>query len=108
MDRLRFPSLISGALLGAAIAVATPAMAQNASQEITVSGEYGTAPDNVRSLSIPVSYADLDLSTDPGRRLLRQRINLTARFLCDRLGEENAASPVAPTCRDGAVRTAMT
>jgi UrcA family protein len=107
MDRLRFPFVIGGALLGTAIAAATPAMAQNSSQEITVSGEYGTAPDNVRSLSIPVSYADLDLSTEAGRGLLRHRIRLTARFLCNKLGD-NAAGPVAPTCRDSAVTKAMT
>ena len=107
MDRLLYPSVIGGALLAAAFATATPAMAQN-SQEITVSGEYGTAPSNVQSLSIPVSYADLDLTKEADRKLLQHRINLTARFLCNKLGEENAASPVAPTCRGGAVTKAMT
>lgn len=40
------------------------ALAQAAPEEIVVTGRYGQVPDGVRTLSQPVSYADLDLSTD--------------------------------------------
>ena len=94
--------------IGAAIAVtATPALAQNAPEEIIVSGRYGKVPDNVQSLSQAVSYADLDLSKASDRQILRQRVNLTARFLCEKLGESDSASPPVPSCRDAATADAM-
>lgn len=98
---------LSGACVLALPAVA-PAHAQPASEDITVVGRYGRVPDSVQSLSQTVSYADLDLSTSAGRDILRQRISLTARFLCDKLGESDTSSgPILPSCRDAAVRDAM-
>jgi UrcA family protein len=95
-----------GVLMGAAIfGLAAPAMAQ-ADEDIVVTGRYGNVPDNVQSLSQRVSYADLDLATDSGRRILKQRISLTARYLCDKLGETDAG-PVVPNCRDAAARDAL-
>ena len=97
-------------LLGSAalIAAGAPAFAQPAPEEIIVEGRYGRVPDSVQSLSQPVSYADLDLSTKAGRDELRHRINLTARFLCDKLGESDTSTGVTPSCRDGATKDAMT
>ncbi len=99
----------SATLLGAvaaALAIAAPGFAQP-SEEIVVMGRLGPAPDSARSLSQAVSYADLDLSTPAGRSELRRRVNLTARFLCDKLGESASSIGPAPSCRDSAVRDAL-
>lgn len=93
--------------IGLLFTAAAPALAQSSSEEIVVSGRYGKVPDSVQSLSIPVSYADLDLSTQSGRDILRHRLNLTARFLCDKLGESDTSDPIAPSCRAAAVKDAM-
>jgi UrcA family protein len=94
--------LIGAALLG----TAAPSFAQS-DEEIVVTGRYGRVPDNVQSLSQAVSYADLDLSTVGGRAEFRHRLRLTARFLCDKLGESDTATSVVPSCRDAAVSDAM-
>lgn len=101
------PILAGGLAAGVALTAAVPVFAQASSEEITVMGRYGRVPDSVRSLSQAVSYADLDLSTKAGRDELRRRVNLTARYLCERLGETDTSSAVVPSCRDGAVRDAM-
>jgi UrcA family protein len=101
-------SLAAGLCVGTAMAVASPAPAQNAPEEIIVTGRYGRVPESVQSLSQAVSYADLDLSTAAGKRELEHRLNLTARYLCQKLGESDTASPPVPSCRDAAVRDAMT
>src|SRR3546814_5192855 len=67
------------------------AIAQDSPEAIIVTGEYGEVPDSVRTLSQAVSYADLDLSKEAGRDMLRHRVSLTARFLCDKLGETNTS-----------------
>lgn len=102
--------LAAGAMgLGLAIAaVPTAALAQAAApEEITVTGRYGTVPSSVQSLSQTVSYADLDIGTEAGRKVLRQRVSLTARYLCDKLGEPRVATPPAPACRDAATKDAL-
>lgn len=73
-------------------------------EEITVTGRYS----NAQTLSQGVSYADLDLSTKAGKDELRHRVALTARYLCDKLGESGTSSSPVPTCRDAAVKDAMT
>lgn len=100
--------LLRSAVAAVALTVAAPAFGQAPVEEIVVMGRYGTAPDSVRSLSQPVSYADLDLSTPAGRDELRRRVRLTARFLCDKLGEGASSSGPAPSCRDAASRDALT
>lgn len=90
----------------ALLATAAPALAQ-ANEDIIVTGRYGRVPDHAQSLSQTVSYADLDLSTAAGRDILRHRLRLTARFLCDKLGESDTSSSVVPSCRDAAVKDAM-
>lgn len=107
MNTPQFSSAIGGLLIATMMAV-TPAQAQSAPEEITVTGRYGKVPDNVQSLSQAVSYADLDLSTEAGKSELRKRLSLTARFLCQKLGEPDTATPPVPSCRTAAVEDAMT
>jgi UrcA family protein len=96
-----------GILAGAAlVAAATPVLAQSTVEEVTVTGRYGPLPDNIRSISQTVSYADLDLGSADGRHELKHRISLTARYLCDKLGESDTSDPVVPSCRDAATRDA--
>lgn len=83
------------------------ASAQSTAEEITVTGRYGRVPDSAQTASQSVSYADLDLSTSTGKDELRRRVNLTARFLCDRLGESASGDAVAPSCRQAAAQDAM-
>lgn len=109
---MRRSATLSSALLVLAASaglasLAAPAAAQPAVEELTVTGRYGRAPDSVKSLSQGVSYADLDLSTEAGRKVLRQRISLTARYLCDKLGESSTGDSIAPSCRDAAAKDAM-
>lgn len=95
------------ALVALAITIPSAAEAQTPPEEIVVTGNYGKVPDSVRTLSQSVSYADLDLSSKAGRDEIRRRLNLTARFLCDKLGESATGDALAPSCRDAAVRDAM-
>jgi len=95
------------ALVSTLAVAAVPLSAQPAPEEIIVEGRLGTVPDSVKMLSQAVSYADLDLSTKEGRDILRQRVRLTARFLCNKLGESGSSSSLVPSCQDEAVRSAM-
>ncbi len=108
MTKLNFRKLcwLAASLTFAGASV--PSLAQAGDEEITVTGRYGRVPDSVQSLSQTVSYADLDLSTDSGKREFRHRLNLTARYLCDKLGEpDGPSSSLVPSCRDAAVKDAM-
>jgi UrcA family protein len=125
MNRSRFPLLAGALLAGATLVVAVPATAQDYAdqrdypayqgnpdyqdqqEDIIVEGRWGRLPDDVDSLSQRVSYADLDLRFAEDRRELRHRVDLTARYLCDRLGEDDNSSSVVPSCREAAVRDAM-
>lgn len=102
-------SILSGSALilsGLFMASSSVSFAQP-DEEITVTGRYGRVPDSTQSLSQGVSYADLDLSTKAGKAELRHRVALTARYLCDKLGESATSSPPVPSCRDAAVSDAM-
>jgi UrcA family protein len=99
--------LASLALAATAAAFPSVASAQDAPEDIVVTGSYGRVPDSVRSLSQAVSYADLDLSTRSGRDEMRHRVSLTARFLCDKLGESATGDALAPSCRQAATNDAM-
>jgi UrcA family protein len=81
-----------------------PVAVQPAPEEIVIVGHYPRVPDNVDSLSMTVGYGDLDLAFPGDRKILRQRIRLTARFLCDRLGESDTGPG---SCRDEATRDAL-
>lgn len=96
--------LLAGvALLGAAV----PAWAQVHEEDIIVTGHYGQVPDNVQTVSIPVSYADLDLSTLSGQDELKHRLRLTSRYLCSKLGENDTAPGLVPSCQDAAYQDAL-
>lgn len=99
-------SLVLIAAAAAAQVMPLPAHAQPAPEEITVEGRYGRVPDSVQTLSQVVSYSDLDLSTKVGRDELRHRIRLTARFLCDKLGETDSARSALPSCQSAAISDA--
>jgi len=93
---LKSKFLLLAAAAAAALASLVPAVAQAAAPEVTVTGRYGVGPET-RSLSQTVSYADLDLSTPPGRAALRQRVRQTARAVCSQLSDR--APPGAPMVR---------
>lgn len=99
--------LSSIALPAAVLASAAPAVAQPTVEEVTVTGRYGPG-ETPRALSQAVSFADLDLSLASDQALLKHRVKLTARYLCDKLGENETGSSVAPSCRTAAERDAMT
>jgi UrcA family protein len=103
--KTRYLATIASLLVG--VALAPPVTAQGTPEEIIVTGRYGTVPDSVQSLSQSVSYADLDLGSAAGKAELRKRLNLTARYLCKKLGESDTATPPVPTCRAAAVDDAM-
>lgn len=89
----------------AGLSTALPAFAQSSLDEVTVTGRYGAGND-IRSLSAPVSYRDLDLTTMAGQDELKLRIKNTARGLCNELGESNSASGVTPACDTAATADA--
>ena len=102
------------AMGAAALTFVSPVLAQPVAvvpapppEQIVIVGHYdrgGTLPDNVQSASLAVGYGDLDLSLPGDRDVLRHRIALTARYLCDRLGETD----VGPgSCRDEATRDGL-
>jgi UrcA family protein len=115
MSFLNFSSAIRRSALGAAaLAFVSPLPAQPmavvpapAPEQIVIVGHYdrgGTLPDSVQSASLAVGYGDLDLSLPGDRDVLRHRIALTARYLCDRLGETD----IGPgSCRDEATRDGL-
>jgi UrcA family protein len=103
----RIPKIASAILAATILAGGAPLLAQQAAEEIVVLGTYGQAPDSARTLSQAVSYADLDLSTSAGKAEMRRRLNLTARFLCDKLGESGSSTGPTPSCRDAATKDAM-
>lgn len=103
----KFQSILQAAVLATSAFAAQHAVAQPVDEDIVVTGRYGRVPDNVQSVSQAVSYADLDLSLKADRDELRHRLNLTARFLCDKLGESDTSTSITPSCRDAAVHDAM-
>jgi UrcA family protein len=101
-------ALAAGIALAAAAAV--PAFAQPVAEttagEVVVTGRYHVGP-NVRTLSAPVSYRDLDLTTAAGQNVLTQRVRAAARDLCRRLGEANMGRTLAqPSCEQDAMNSA--
>lgn len=76
-------------------------------EDIVVYSPQRRLPDDVESLSQRVGYRDLDLYYADDRRELRRRVSLTARDLCDRLGEPDSSGSILPSCRDAATRDAL-
>ena len=106
MELAKIKSVLKCAVIASAM-LATQQVVAQPDDEITVTGRYGRVPDSVQSLSQTVSYTDLDLSIAADRAELRHRLNLTARYLCDKLGESDTSDSIVPSCRDGAVRDAI-
>ena len=118
-------SVVTG--VAAAVLFATAAMAQqygpsstytvnNAGQEeVTItSPRYSPwqstigAPYRVHSMSVPVSYSDLNLHTGDGVYTLRQRVKYTAREVCDKLTfRDPVGLPDTDGCYWRAIRDAM-
>lgn len=98
---------LGGALaVGLVCAAAAPVCAQTVVDEVTVIGRYGVGPE-VQSLSAPVGYADLDLTTEAGRAILADRVRASAHDLCRRLGESGMGSTgAAPSCEQAAIDNA--
>lgn len=113
MSRSRLSTIACGLLAGGMLmGAAAPVLAQDydpdSQDDIVVQGRWGRVPDDAESLSQRVSYADLDLRYADDRRELRHRIEASARYLCNQLGEdESYASSVTRSCREAAVRDAM-
>jgi len=108
MNNRLLPTALCGLLASMVMpGLAAPALAQSG-EEIIVTGRWGRVPEDVATLSQSISYADLDLSLASDRRELQHRVNLTARYLCDKLGEKDSmtSSPI-PTCRDAASQDAL-
>ncbi len=104
LPTLRWSVLGVVSLASAAPVLAQPLPPAPPPEEIVIVGHYGRVPDNVDSLSMTVGYADLDLSYAADRDILRHRIALTARFLCDKLGESDTGPG---SCRDVATQDAL-
>jgi UrcA family protein len=101
-----FTTILGGLCIGvAAIALAAPASAQT--DEIIVRGHYGRDLQDAPSASMPVSFADLDLSSPMDQDRLTHRIQHAARYLCDKLGESGNGDALVPSCEQAAVSDAM-
>lgn len=98
--------LIATAAIGA-FAAAAPALAQSTVGELTVTGAWYEEGRPV-TLSRVVSYADLDLRYQHDQDVLRQRVNATARDICDQLGEDRPNhTNLGRSCQDRAISDAM-
>jgi UrcA family protein len=106
MKSFRVRTSLLAVLLAGAAGLAAPASAQTV-EELVVTGRLERVPGTAQSLSRPVSYADLDLSREADRKIFRQRVSLTARWLCDKLGESASGDALAPSCRDAATKDAL-
>ena len=102
----KITTLLGGLCFGAAaIAFAAPASAQT--DEIIVQGHYGRDIQDAPSASMPVSYADLDLTSPYDQDRLTRRIRHAASYLCDKLGESGSGDALVPSCEQAAVSDAM-
>lgn len=105
--RFRASPLICAAVAAAGLAAAaTPAFAQPVAGEVVVIGHGGEGPF-LRSVSEPVSYTDLDLSSPQGRAVLHERIRAAAADVCRQLRFRNmTGSAILPSCENDAVAAA--
>jgi len=97
-------ALAGAALASAALAGAATAQPVTDEQGIVVYGR-SYPPGEPRELSMPVTYRDLDLSTDTGAQILQERVTAAADTLCKELDqpEERAQNTaVLPSCQAAA------
>jgi UrcA family protein len=87
---------------GAALVAAGAAAAQSTVEELTVLGHAG--PQGHDTFSYRVGYADLDLRTEHGRAQLDKRIQITARYVCTKIAQQERAPSADPSCVAIAVR----
>jgi UrcA family protein len=111
------------ASIAAGVLLAPMAMAQESASSTTYSDKDGTpeivtvtpprhmparstigAPIEEVSISVPVSYGDLNLHTGEGVYTLRQRVKQTAHNLCDKL---SFRYPIGTPDNDGCYRRAI-
>jgi UrcA family protein len=103
---MRNPILAALAVAGLS-AAAAPALAQTVEQ-LTVMGEWNGRGEPPATLSRAVSYGDLDLRLVADQRVLRRRVEDTAREICDRLGQDRPGrTNLGRSCQEVAVRNAM-
>jgi UrcA family protein len=92
-------------LAAATVLAGAPAFAQTV-DELTVTGH--TLGQRPQHLSAAVSFADLDLTRHDDRVVLRHRVSLTARDLCDKLNEARpSGANLGHSCEEVAIRDAM-
>lgn len=98
------------ACLGATLAasVALTAAAQPVASTVIVVGHWIRRGEPPRQLSRPVGYSDLDLRRAADQDVLRHRIAVAARDICETLGAKapNAAN-LGRSCREDAEREAL-
>ena len=76
------------ALCGLAIGIAAgspSAIAQPVDRDVVVIGPYSEDANGVMRYRTTVNYADLDLNTTSGRAALEDRVEMTARSVCNEL-----------------------
>jgi UrcA family protein len=102
----RFKLTLCGLAIGLSAGI-VPAIAQP-SDEVVVTGPFSEDSNGVMRLRTVVNYADLDLNTASGRAELRDRVDMTARDVCNEL-RFHADGPVMNNdCYQSAMRSAMT
>jgi UrcA family protein len=101
-----FPSFTAfGVACAAGLLAAAPAFGQEAASAFSVT-DRSDAPSE-RTVSAVVSYRDLDLTTQEGRALLRQRMWRTAETLCARIGESHVGDGSAPLSCENQLRYSL-
>lgn len=90
---------LAGAWFGLAHAQPQP---QAVAEEVVVTAQY--KGKELRRLSVPVSYRDLDLTTAKDRETLKRRVKDTAKEACRRLGETDRSGNLpGKSCEQAAV-----
>jgi UrcA family protein len=99
--------LIAAGVAALAAAAGAPAFAQSV-DELTVTGQWNGRGEPPAHLSRVVTYDDLDLRNAGDQAELRHRVSVTARQICDELGQDRPnAQNLGHSCQDQAVSDAM-
>jgi UrcA family protein len=87
------------------LTLGAPALAADPVSELTITSQ--SQAGGQLSLSTPVAYRDLDLTTGSGRRELHRRVLHAAQDVCRRVDENNLLSGPAFVCQDDAMKSAL-
>jgi len=99
--------LILPAVAALMCAAAAPALAQTV-EELTVTGQWNGRGEPPATLSRVVDISDLDLRLAGDQRELRRRVDVTAREICDELGQDRPNhTNLGRSCQELAVQGAM-